>query len=155
MQRLAQIIALALLAAGCARSPVPEPFPQAQVDAWIERYAAHDAAGVAALYTPDAQLLPPDQQIVAGRAAIREYVARTNPPGAPIPEIATVETRVFGDYAHRQGSYRLQGAADGAPATGKFIELWKQVDGKWLIHRDIWSADAPPPPLPADADEPA
>lgn len=158
MRRLAECLLLAATGAGCTQGPVPEPFPQQQADAWIERYAANDAAGVAALYTPDAQLLPPDQAIVEGRAAIREFVARTNPPGSAPPEIATVETLMFGDYAHRQGRYRLKGPDGNAGASGKFIELWKKVDGRWLIHREMWSADAPPPqsPAPPDAaDEPA
>ncbi|MEX0735249.1 MAG: DUF4440 domain-containing protein [Steroidobacteraceae bacterium] len=151
---------LALLALiGCAReSLVPEAFPQDRADAWLERYRANDAAGVAALYTEDAQLMPPDAVIVNGRAAIQEFIARTNPEGGAPIEIATVETLMFGDHAYRQGSYRLGGTGGGLPATGKFIELWKKVGGQWLLHREIWNADAPPPAAPApDAatDEPA
>lgn len=158
MRRIKEVLVLTALVTGCAQSPVPEPFPQQQVDAWIERYAANDAAGVAALYTDDAQLLPPDQEIVDGRAAIREFVVRTNPPGGPALEIATVETLVFGDYAHRQGSYRLRAPDGGAGASGKVLELWKKVEGRWLIHREMWSANAPLPPeatAPAVSDEPA
>ena len=156
MIRMTAIMALAMLSAGgCAQSPAPEAFSQDVADAWVERYAANDAAGVAALYTEDAQLLPPDMEIVSGRAAIQEFVAKTNPPGGPEFEIATIETRVFGDYAHRQGSFTVKGP-DGTPIeTGKFIELWKKVDGKWLIHRDMWSSNAPPPATDTLTDEPA
>ena len=156
MIRMTAIMALAMLSAGgCAQSPAPEAFPQDVADAWVARYAANDAAGVAALYTEDAQLLPPDMEIVSGRAAIQEFVAKTNPPGGPEFEIATIETRVFGDYAHRQGSFTVKGP-DGTPIeTGKFIELWKKVDGKWLIHRDMWSSNAPPPATDTLTDEPA
>ncbi len=149
---------LSLAVSGCAESPVPEAFPQEAADAWLERYLANDAAGVAALYTEDAQLLPPDAEIVEGRAAIQEFIARTNPPGGPTLEIATVETLMFGDHAHRQGSYRLGGSGGGLPAAGKFIELWKKVDGQWLLHREMWSANTPPPAAPqpdAASDEPA
>lgn len=156
MLRALALVTAALACAACAPAPVPEAFPQERADAWVERYALHDAAGVAALYTEDAQLLPPDAEIVNGRAAIREFVARTNPPGSAKIEIATVETLVFGDYAYRQGTFRLQGSTTGAMASGKFIELWKKVDGAWLIHRDIWSANAPQPAAPqAAGDEPA
>jgi uncharacterized protein (TIGR02246 family) len=145
---------LMLAAAGCAEAPVPEPFPQEVADAWVGYYTAHDAPGMAALYTEDAQLLPPDQEIVSGRAAIQEFFARTNPPGSAAIEIATVETHVFGDYAHRQGSFLLKGPDGGTVRAGKFLELWKKVDGRWLIHRDMWSANAPAPAT-ATPDEPA
>ena len=141
--RAAVLIAM-LAAAGCARSPAPEAFPQDVVDQWIARYTANDAEGVAALYAEDAQLLPPDESVVSGRAAIREFVARTNPPGGPPLEFATVEALVFGNYAHRQGSFRVL-APDGTTAgTGKVMELWKKVGGKWQIYRDMWSWDSPP-----------
>jgi uncharacterized protein (TIGR02246 family) len=156
MIRMTAIMALAMLSAGgCAQSLAPEAFPQDVADAWVERYAANDAAGVAALYSEDAQLLPPDMEIVSGRAAIQEFIAKTNPPGGPEFEIATIETRVFGDYAHRQGSFTVKGP-DGTPIeSGKFIELWKKVDGKWLIHRDMWSSNAPPPATDTLPDAPA
>ncbi len=150
----AAAVILSMFAAGCAQAPVPEAFPQDVADTWVERYAANDAAGIAALYTEDAQLLPPDQEIVSGRAAIQEFFARNNPPGSAAIEIATVETHVFGDFAHRQGSFLLKGPGGQSTVAGKFLELWKKVDGRWLIHRDMWSANAPPPAL-ATPDEPA
>lgn len=151
MIRAAAAWVLVLLAAGCAQGPVPDPFPQEVADTWVERYTANDAAGIAALYTEDAQLLPPDQEIIDGRAAIQEFFARTNPPGSAAIEIATVETLVLGEHAHRQGSFRFKGPGGGLAAAGKFLELWKKVDGKWLIHREMWSANAPAPAVDAPA----
>jgi uncharacterized protein (TIGR02246 family) len=155
-QSAAWILPLVLAVCGCAQNAVPEPFPQAAVDALIERFNAHDAAGVAAFYTEDAVMLPPDAEPVTGRAAIQEFFARTNSVGTPPVEFATVETQVFGEHAWRQGSFRVQGPGTDAPVSGKFVELWKKVDGAWLLHRDIWNANAPPPAAPADAasDEP-
>jgi uncharacterized protein (TIGR02246 family) len=153
IRAVALLAAAGLAAAACAPAPVPEAFPQEVADAWVERYELHDAAGLAALYAEDAQLLPPDAEIVNGRAAIQEFFARENPPGSSGVEVATVETHVFGDYAYRQGTVRFKGPEGKAVAAGKFIELWKKTDGEWRIYRDIWSANAPPPPV-AD-DEPA
>lgn len=158
MTRMRPMLLLAMLsAAGCMQSPAPEPFPQDVADTWVQRFAAHDAAGLAALYTEDAQLLPPDMEVVSGRAAIQEFVAKNNPPDGPAFEFATIETLVFGDYAHRQGSYTVKAPDGSALESGKFIELWKKVDGKWLIHRDMWSRNAPPAAPPADvpSDEPS
>lgn len=142
MRRAAPIAAM-LLALGCAQSPAPEPFPSERVATWIERFQKHDAAGVAALYTEDAELLPPDREIIAGRAEIEEFIRQGNPPGGPPIEIATVETLVFGEYAYRQGSFRVK-APDGKVAgSGKSVEIWRKVGKEWLIHREIWSWNAP------------
>lgn len=146
----AWILLLSLAASACARNPAPEPFPQAAVDALVERFAAHDAAGVASFYTEDAVLLPPDAEPLTGRAAIQEFFARTNAVGTPPAEFATVETFMFADHAWRQGSFRVAGAGTDAPVSGKFVELWKKVDGAWLLHRDIWNANAPRPAVPED-----
>lgn len=143
--------------AGCTQSPAPEPFPQDVADSWVAQFAVHDAAGLAALYTEDGQLLPPDGEVVSGRAAIQEFVAKNNPPDGPTFEFATNETLVFGDYAHRQGSFTVKAPDGSALESGKFIQLWKKVDGKWLIHRDMWSRNAPAAAPPADvpSDEPS
>ena len=158
MIRTMATIVLAMLSfAGCMQSPAPEPFPQDVADAWVARFAAHDAAGLAALYTEDGQLLPPDGEVVSGRAAIQEFAAKNNPPDGPAFEFATIETLVVGDYAHRQGSFTIKGPDGAARGSGKFIELWKKVDGKWLIHRDIWNRNAPAtaPAPDAPTDEPS
>jgi uncharacterized protein (TIGR02246 family) len=155
MIRFAGTFILITLAAGCAQSPVPDPFPQDVADAWAERFAANDAAGVAALYAEDAQLLPPDNEIVSGRAAIREFIAKNNAPGGPKLQIATIETHVFGDYAHRQGGFMFKGPDGAVINTGKFMELWKKVDGKWLIYRDMWSSNTPRSATDAPPDESA
>ena len=119
---------------------------------------SEQAAGLAALYTEDAQLLPPDMEPVNGRAAIQEFIAKNDPPGGPSFEFATIETMVFGDYAHRQGSFTVKAPDGSMLESGKFIELWKKVGGKWLIHRDMWSRNAPaaaPPATDAPPDEPS
>ena len=149
MRRTAAIAAI-LVTAGCAQSPAPEAFPTDRVGVWIERYQKHDAAGVAALYTNDAQLLPPDREIVNGRAAIEEFIRVGNPPGGPPIEVATVETLVFGDYAYRQGTFSVKGPDGKVAGSGKSVEIWRKVDGEWLIHREAWSWNSPetePPDL--------
>jgi hypothetical protein len=39
-------------------------------------------------------------------------------------------------------------AAGKTVETGKYIEVWRRINGKWLMVRDIWNDDAPPPPAP-------
>lgn len=53
--------------------------------------------------------------------------------------LETDEVIYFGDYAHMIGDYTLL-TPDGQLADkGGFSTLWKKVDGKWQIYRDMTS----------------
>lgn len=152
---LAPWIALIALTglAGCERAKAPEPFPQAAADGWLAAFNSGDAAGLALMYSPEAKILPPDQSIVSGYGAIEEYWKSFNPGNVRI-EISEVESVKLGDNWFREGTYIGLYPTEGEPRVGKFIELWTKVDSAWLIHRHMWSPNAPPPsetPEPAPA----
>jgi len=44
------------------------------------------------------------------------------------------------------GKYELFVGDKVSAEKGKFIVIWKEENGKWKMHRDIWNSDAPPPP---------
>lgn len=136
---------LALLgAAGCETTATPEVFPQAVADGWVAAFNSGDAAGLSLMYGPDAKILPPDQPIISGQAAIEEYWRSFNPGNVRI-EVSEVETMKLGDYWFREGAYAGLFPNEGAPRVGKFIELWARVDGGWLLHRHMWSPNTPMP----------
>ena len=135
------LIALAGLA-GCERTKAPEPFPQAAADGWVAAFNSGDIAGLALMYSPDAKILPPDQPVVTGSAAIEEFWKTFNPGNVRI-EITEAETRQLGDYWYREGTYHGIYPDEGEPRVGKFVELWTKVDSAWLIDREMWSPNAP------------
>jgi ketosteroid isomerase-like protein len=137
------LIALAGLA-GCERAKAPEPFPQAAADGWVAAFNSGDAPGLALMYSPDARILPPDQPIISGSGAIEEFWKAFNPGNVRI-EISEVETLKLGDKWFREGTYNSLYPAEGQPRVGKFIELWTRVDSAWLIQRQMWSPNVPPP----------
>jgi ketosteroid isomerase-like protein len=142
------LMALAGLA-GCEKVIPPEPFPQATADGWVAAFNSGDAAGLALMYCPDGKI-PPDEPIVSGSAAIGEYWKSFNPGNVRI-EISEAETMKLGEYWFREGTFTGLYPNEGEPRVGKFIELWKKVDSAWLIHRHMWSSNAPsmPPAAPA------
>ena len=139
-------IALIALAgfAGCERAKAPEPFPQAAADGWVAAFNSGDVAGLALMYSPDSEILPPDQPIVTGHDAIEKFWSSFNPGRVRI-ETSEVESMQLGDYWFREGTYSGLDPTEGEPRFGKFIELWKKVDNAWLIHRHMWSPNTPPP----------
>ena len=60
-----------------------------------------------------------------------------------------------GDLAWHSGTFHATGPAGATVATGKYLEVWHQDKGNWLIIRDTWNTDAPaaaaaPPPPAAE-----
>ena len=138
-------------AAGCESAGPPEPFPQAAVDGWIAAFNSGDAAGLALMYAPEAQILPPDEPIVTGSAAIEEFWRRYRP-GQVRLEVSGVQTERVGDYWFREGTYSALYTDEGEPRIGKFMELWEKEGSAWMLYRQMWSPNAPPPAeMPAQA----
>ncbi len=105
-----------------------------------------DAVGVAAHYTDDAALLPPDAGRIDGREGIQGVWQGLI--DADIRDVAmnTQEVDVFGDVANEVGtiSATAPGANGGrAQLSGKYVAVWKCCDDDtWRLHRDIWNFDA-------------
>lgn len=136
---------IALLgAAGCERAKTPAAFPQAAADGWIGAFNSGDAEGLALMYSEDSEVLPPDQPIVSGYAAIEAFWKTYNP-GRVRLAISGVESRKLGDYWFREGSYSALFPNEGEPRLGKFIELWAHSGSAWLLYRHMWSPNAAPP----------
>jgi uncharacterized protein (TIGR02246 family) len=125
-----------------------------------EAVRAGDTAAIGALYTEDGAVLPPNTARVNGRAAIAGFWGEALSAGVANAVLTTEEVAYAGgDTATEVGSALLS-AKDGSVADeAKYIVMWKQVDGAWLLHRDIWNSNRPPaaaeePPSEEEATEP-
>ena len=115
--------------------------------AWLEAWKAKNADALTALYAEDAALLPPNASAVFGHDAIRA-AHKDAMAGSVGAELEDLEMWVAGDHGYKAGRYRMWNAAGELVDRGKYIEIWTKVDGKWLIHRDIWNSSLPlPEPL--------
>ncbi|HET9263878.1 MAG TPA: SgcJ/EcaC family oxidoreductase [Vicinamibacterales bacterium] len=105
---------------------------------FMAAFAKRDAAAVAALYTDGGQLLPPNSEVVRGHEAIREFWQGAMTRGLTGATLETVDVDASGETAVEVGRYRLT-AGDAEADHGKYIVVWKNVDGRWKLHRDIWN----------------
>jgi len=112
---------------------------------FMETFKRGDAAGVAALYTANGQLLPSDSEFVTGPEAIRNFWKGAMDMGIKEAKLETLEVEDHGDTAIEVGRYALMVEGGQLADAGKYLVVWKNVGGAWKLHRDIWTTSQPAP----------
>ena len=114
-------------------------------EVFVATFGRGDAAGVAALYTEQGQLMPPNADFMVGRDAIQAFWQGAMDMGIAAAKIEILEVEGHGDTAIEVSKYTLH-AKDGSELdAGKFIVIWKRVEGEWQLHRDIFNSSKPAP----------
>lgn len=110
----------------------------------IEAFAARDATAAAARYTPNGKLMVPFAEAHVGREVIRAEIVRQFESGVARLGLVTVTIEILGDTAWEEGLYTVWSASSKPLDHGKYIVIWKNYDGEWLMARDIMSSNRPP-----------
>ena len=95
------------------------------------------------VYTVDARILPPGGQMVSGRASIKEFwagaVAALSATSAVLTSVDVIQA---GDDVVEIGAAVIGMQPEGQAAStaeGKYVVYWKEEDGLWKWHIDIWN----------------
>jgi uncharacterized protein (TIGR02246 family) len=114
---------------------------------FAEIFKRGDAAGIAALYTADARLMPPGAPTLSGTEAITAFWQAAMNQGIKGATLETIDVETSGGaLATEIGQFTLSMESPRGgqvEQTGKYIVLWKNDAGTWKIHADIWNGDAP------------
>ena len=113
---------------------------QGLLDRMVAAYTTGDAAGCAALFTPDASLFSPYAPPTHGRAAIealhRDWVGHGGN-----KSIRIVQSGGTGDWAWALAHYS---EGDVAGDGTSLIIFARQPDGRWLCHMSSLNSVLPP-----------
>jgi uncharacterized protein (TIGR02246 family) len=112
---------------------------------WEAIASRGDGPGVAALYTADGQLFPPESDVVRGTEAIGRFLQAVFDSGIAGVSLVTVEVESHGDTAHEAGTLEFLDADGKVLDRGKYIVIWKREDASWKLHRDIWNTSVVSP----------
>lgn len=141
-----QLLSIGILLAGVALivgcNPPATDVTKEIVEAnakFMEAFNAADAAGVAAVYTVDAKLFPPNSNIVEGQKAIMEFWNGAIQMGVETAKLETIIAKSYGNFALEEGFYKLFGPENVLIDQGKYMVAWNKIDGQWRINRDIWN----------------
>ena len=91
------------------------------------------------VYTANARILPPGAPMIEGRAQIKTFWTQAIA-GLDIKSVtlATVQAEAAGDSVVEIGRAELTTNA-GQTVAAKYVVHWKQEDGAWKWHTDIWN----------------
>lgn len=109
----------------------------AALQAWVDAFNAHDAAGVSALYDAQAVLWGTlSADLITSADAIDAYFDRTfqfNPP--PTVSLGQALVRVFGDTAVASGRYTLafEIAGQSHLMPSRFSFTYRRNGGQWRV----------------------
>lgn len=97
-----------------------------------------------AVYTTSARILPPGGEMVSGRENIkafwRDAIAGMNVGSV---QLESLDFQPAGDTGYEIGRATLNFAGDPAPPMiAKYVVVWKQEDGVWKWHVDIWNPNS-------------
>ncbi len=113
---------------------------------FMSAFSNSDDAALAALYTEDAKLLPTNSDFVSGNEAVGAFWKSVFDMGIKKATLETLEVEGMGDTACEVGKYTLFIEGEQVADSGKYVVIWKMVNGQWKLHRDIWNTSMPAPP---------
>ena len=112
-------------------------------DRFMDAFNSGDTEGLASLYTDEGQILPTGRDVVTGKVEIQGFWQALLEMGIKSAKLETLELNEYTDTAVEVGKYKLGGEDDQVLDQGKYIVIWKQEDGQWKLHRDIFNTSMP------------
>ena len=107
-----------------------------------EVFGNRNFAALDQVYTSDARILPPGAPMIAGREAIKEFWKNVVlGADAKSAVLTSIDVMPAGDDVVEIGSAVLT-LGSGAGMVGKYVVYWRQEDGRWKWHVDIWNLNA-------------
>lgn len=145
--RLGATILSCGLAAATGVAVAAEPAPAG--DCWLAGFKAGDADAVSACYADDAVLWLSGVPMAKGRASIREtYAGFLGGVTIKDASLNLIDEKVMGDTRVGWGTYSISLVDKASKAesvvTGRYTDVQKKIDGRWLYIVDHASDDPAP-----------
>jgi uncharacterized protein (TIGR02246 family) len=148
------------LVAACSQpAPVSNPKPDLaaeekairDMDArWLQAAQAKDTAADAAMFASDGVAYREHVEPLVGPAAFQAYTVKflaDNPKETLAWTTDSIRVAESGDLAIQTGEFQLTGLGPKGAGQdkGRFVTVWKKVNGEWKVAHDIGSTTMPEP----------
>src|SRR5438067_8164787 len=119
---------------------------RAETQTYLAAYNAGDVEKIVALFGQDAVLMPPNEAVATGPAAIRAAVT-AQIGGAKAAGMKLVPGKstagVAGDTGWESGTYTVADASGTSVDSGSYLQISHKSNGKWLYTRVTYNSDRP------------
>lgn len=153
------VLAVILITACQPKSKTTSADTRAEADSirmleeqWSMAIKASDIDKIVSFYAPNAVTMSANKPINVGLEAIRKAEEASFSDTTSIyktysSKIDTIEVSASGDLAYARGVDRVSQKTTKGPGeeVGKWVDIWKKVDGKWKVVVSIWNNDKPLP----------
>jgi ketosteroid isomerase-like protein len=145
------VLGAALVLSGCAHAASAPPsadrssLEQRRID-FAAALADRNAEAIAALFADTARLHVANMPPVEGRATIQQFYAKMfqfMASSSPAPEVTDISASHDLAYEAGRVSNAFRGAAGTIEYAGKYLIVWKWVEGNWMIVLYAVSSDQP------------
>jgi uncharacterized protein (TIGR02246 family) len=156
MRTLRYLAAATLVAASaaCSQQSAAPTFTQQDtqtithhVEEMRAAFNAKDPDKVAALFSANGIVMPPNQATARSRESVREYYAARFGEGATGLELEARDISGTATLAYVSGDYRLNsvgGAGEPQRDRGKFVWVLRKTNDRWFIEYVIFNSDFAP-----------
>jgi len=108
-----------------------------------ECFATGDSAKFINSYTGDACIYVTNMPKMCGPQAITAFFNGAFKMGIRNLKLTTDEVTGGKEAVVETGGYELFADKNQLLDKGKYIVIWKEENGQWKMHRDIWNSDTP------------
>lgn len=134
---------LILLFSGCCKAPVVDIQAEAGAiraleEEWSVAAQTKDLEKILGFFTSDAVSMPPGKPVLTGKDALRQRMEKLLADSTYLFEtyavtVDAVEVSSSGDWAFARGTDVIskKTAAGIAEEKGKWLDVWKKVNGEW------------------------
>lgn len=112
---------------------------------FVGAFKKGDSAAIAALYSDDALILPPNMESVK-RNDIAAFWGGFMKMGVEDLKLITDEVAGNENQLSETGRYEIYGAENKLLDKGNYVVVWKPSNGGWKLYRDIFNSGMPAAP---------
>ncbi|UCG62482.1 MAG: SgcJ/EcaC family oxidoreductase [Candidatus Zixiibacteriota bacterium] len=145
-------LVLSFITIACAQAPQVDTKAEAEkiqqvVEAWQEAVAARDIDACTSFYAPDGVEMLSNSPAAEGPEAIYQWYADWIFDTTITNSFHTdfIEVAASGDLAYERGTWQFVMETEDGPIEdyGKYVIVWKKIDGEWKALIDISNSDIP------------